>query len=220
MNTNTSSPTATPPRVSAALTFKITSSLSFGADHVQTLGPNYIIAHNRPPKRPTAQANASFQRAAEGGVPPYTYSSSDPRIAVVDQDGKVVAASAGTARILVTDSAGTQTSYAITFRGVVRKVYRRDGIYWPVPASNGWRPEHHALTRAQMRLFWLQYKDEAPNLSVPQILGWPNTGYWSADNWLGGGSAYAVALNQITPNFSGYLATGGTVLPSISRTGW
>ncbi len=220
MNNDTSSPAVTLPKVSASLTFKISSTLSFGTDHVQQLGPNYIIVQNRPPKHPTAQANASYQRTAEGGVPPYTYTSSAPHIAVVYQDGKVVAAGAGKARITVTDSSGAQASYAITFKGVVRLVRRCDRIWWPGPASHRLRPEHHALTRRQMNLFWLQYRNEAPGYSVPQILGWPNTAYWSADNWLGGPSAYAVAFNQVTPNFQGYLATGGSVLPSISRVGW
>lgn len=221
MNTITATPGVTSSRVSAPLSFKVSRPLSIGADHQQTLGANYIIAQGRPPQSPAPGSNASHQRQAQGGVPPYTYSSSNTNIAVVDiNTGKVVATGAGTARITVTDRAGGQASYNITFRGVVRLVYLRDNCGWFKGEGDPSRPDFFALTRTQMQQFWLQYKDENTGKSVPQILGWRNSNYWSRDNIVGGPTAYAVNFNQLTPNFNGFSAHGGTVLPAVARLGW
>ncbi|MCI3205535.1 MULTISPECIES: Ig-like domain-containing protein [Pandoraea] len=58
-------------------------------------------------------------RQATGGVPPYRYVSSNPRIATVDIDGKVSGERNGSATITVTDQAGSAVSYPV----VVSNVY-------------------------------------------------------------------------------------------------
>ncbi|AKM29570.1 hypothetical protein AB870_04605 [Pandoraea faecigallinarum] len=66
-------------------------------------------------------------RAATGGVPPYTYTSSKPSVASVNAQGKVVGERNGTATITVKDSRGTSKSYTV----VVSNVFQF--IIWDVP---------------------------------------------------------------------------------------
>ncbi|MGL5997412.1 MAG: Ig-like domain-containing protein, partial [Pseudomonas proteolytica] len=53
------------------------------------------------------------QRTAQGGVPPYTYTSSNPAIAPVAIDGTVTGLRAGTVTITVKDSAANTASYTV-----------------------------------------------------------------------------------------------------------
>ncbi len=216
----TSSITAAP-RKSDPLRFKVGNSLYIGGDHHQAIGPDYIIVWQRPPAVPAPQFNASFLRSAKGGLPPYRYSSSNGNIAVVDpKSGFVVATGIGTARITVIDSAGSQAGYNITFTGFVRLVQRLDDQVWRIPASEPTRPEHHALTRAQMMTFWQVYKGEDPTRSVLQILGWPESFYWAGENYLHDTTSWTVDLRPLAPDFNGVRQWGGIYLPTISRIGW
>ena len=136
------------------------------------------------------------------------------------KSGYVVATGIGTARITVTDSLGAQAGYNITFTGIVRPVERIDNQGWPPPASDPTRPEHHSLTRAQMMAFWNVYRLEDPRRSVPQILGWPESDYWSGENIIPGSFAWAVEFSKLSPDFEGIRVHGGVRLPSIKRIGW
>lgn len=60
----------------------------------------------------------SQTRAASGGVPPYTYSSSKPSVATVNESGRVVGEGNGTATITVRDSKGTTASYTVEVSNV------------------------------------------------------------------------------------------------------
>ncbi len=216
----TSSITAAP-RKSEPLRFKVGGALYLGENHSQALGTDYIIVQGRPPLVPAPHFNASFLRAATGGKAPYRYYSSNTNIAIVGpSNGNVVATGIGTARIVVTDSTGARAGYDITFTGTVRLVERRDDQLWTAPSTNPTRPEFHALTRTQMRAFWQVYREEDLSRSVPQILGWPDSFYWTGDNYLGDSTSWTVDLRPLSPDFDGVRQWGGIILPTVSRIGW
>lgn len=189
-----------------------------GSDHHQTIGPDYIIVVSRPPLVPAPQFNASFLRTASGGTPPYLYTSSNRSIASVDPlSGNVVATGNGTARITVTDSVGRQAGYNITFTGSARLVRRRDDQFWSNSEPNPTPPEFHALTRAELHSLWLAYRGEDPTRSLPHILQWPNTLYWTSERDSNGGNPLAVDLRPLFPDFAGIRQDPNTRLPSFSR---
>jgi hypothetical protein len=68
--------------------------------------------------------NAHQIRKAQGGVPPYQYSSSNTEVASVDKDtGQVVSMRNGIARINVSDRNGGNASYEVTCENVYELVY-------------------------------------------------------------------------------------------------
>ncbi|MDD2049745.1 Ig-like domain-containing protein [Pseudomonas putida] len=192
--------------------------LDIGAAHAQTVNASYIIAVDRPPLRPAASSGGSYQRQATGGVPPYAYQSSNLQVATVDQTGFVVAGANGASVITVFDANGDQASYTVTFSGV-RLVQKKDDRWWTVPDSEV-RPEGRALSRVQMGQFWEQYKNEDQSKSVPAILNWPLTYYWSGDNITSNDHARAVDLQNLAPNFEGISFQGGNRFPALYRIGW
>lgn len=64
-------------------------------------------------------AGAFAQRPAAGGVAPYRYESSAPKIAEVDATGRVVSVGNGNATITVTDDAGQSVSYGVKTSNVL-----------------------------------------------------------------------------------------------------
>ncbi|PSS56414.1 hypothetical protein [Pseudomonas sp. BBP2017] len=139
-------------------------------------------------------------------------------MATVDQTGFVVAANNGSSVITVIDANGDQASYTITFSGV-RLVKREDDRWWTTPGSYV-RPQGNALSRAQMRQFWEQYKDEDQSKSVPALLKWPLKHYWSGDNIGTNDHAWAVDLQNPAPNFDGASFQGGNRFPALYRIDW
>lgn len=106
------------PVVSAATTFNVqallpalivdTSDLVLNARHLRT---------SATPAHPPAGAFA--QRSATGGVAPYRYESSAPKIAEVDATGRVVSVGNGDATITVTDDGGQSVSYGVKTSNVL-----------------------------------------------------------------------------------------------------
>jgi hypothetical protein len=64
-------------------------------------------------------AGAFAQRSAAGGVAPYRYESSAPKIVEVDATGRVVSVGNGNATITVTDDAGQSVSYGVKTSNVL-----------------------------------------------------------------------------------------------------
>lgn len=62
-------------------------------------------------------------RVANGGVPPYTYTSSKPGVASVTATGLVTGNGNGTAVITVTDQRGSQVSYPVLVSNVYRLIH-------------------------------------------------------------------------------------------------
>ncbi|BBP71029.1 hypothetical protein PHLH6_30330 [Pseudomonas sp. Seg1] len=67
--------------------------------------------------------NTARKRDVRGGVPPYTYTSSDPLVASVDLNGTVRSEGNGTATITVRDSVGQSKQFLVATFNVVRYIY-------------------------------------------------------------------------------------------------
>lgn len=87
--------------------------------------------------------NTFIDRPATGGKPPYSYVSSDRKIAAVRRDGRVMARGNGTATIMVTDSNAQSKSYVVTTSGHAQPVYYGGYTHWQAAmdsaAANGGR---------------------------------------------------------------------------------
>lgn len=82
----------------------------------------HVSTGQGPANRP---AGTSGQRSASGGIPPYTYTSSNAGVASVNaSNGAVLSAGNGTATITVRDSAQQSASYTVSVSGVIRMTYR------------------------------------------------------------------------------------------------
>ncbi|WP_248767685.1 Ig-like domain-containing protein [Pseudomonas sp. MWU12-2345] len=93
--------------------------LLFDTHPVSLPGKIYLIPCH-PQVLPAFGPGTTSQRTASGGVPGYHYSSDNPRIAVVDGNGKVSVRGNGQTRIRVSDSAGQRKSYEVSVSGVVQ----------------------------------------------------------------------------------------------------
>lgn len=93
--------------------------LNFNTEPVTLSGKTYLIPGN-PDVLPTFGPGTSVQHQATGGVPQFTYSSSNPGVAVVDaRSGLVTVRGRGTATISVKDTANQTKSYTVTVTGVI-----------------------------------------------------------------------------------------------------
>lgn len=189
----------------------------------RTLTPNgtYIIFQNRPPAQPSPHASASFVQAATGGVPPYTYTSNNPRVATVDAKGMVVAVTQGSTVITARDSRGSQVSYTATVANRIRYVTRLGNVAWNTRrAQNGGigTTNHFALTRVELANLYEQYRRENANFLA--LFGFPGTLFWTLENVLTNGNAMAVNMSQTPPNFNGQQVLGDVPLPWIAPVGW
>ncbi|MGL5999637.1 MAG: Ig-like domain-containing protein, partial [Pseudomonas proteolytica] len=77
------------------------------------------------------------QRTAQGGLPPYTYTSSNPAIASVASNGTVTGLKAGTVTITVKDSAANTASYTVEST-IVNYEILHSGYYMHGAASVDW----------------------------------------------------------------------------------
>lgn len=105
-------------RVSEPLFVQVTQGLSFDRSPVTLSGKIYLIPGS-PDILPAFPANTTVQRQASGGQAPYTYSSSDPLHAQVDQNGLTSVRGNGSSVITVSDALGETSSYLVTVTGVI-----------------------------------------------------------------------------------------------------
>jgi hypothetical protein len=150
--------------------------LSLGNDHVLSLS-GYAVFEGRPPINPPA--NAVYTRAAIGGQPPYRYQSSVPRVALVDKDGKVIAAGNGVTTVTVTDALGATASYQLTTSGarvfVGFKDVRKDFYGYRTFCD---QQGVHSMSANDFKQLRAVYVGE--NSSVGHLLGWSNGwGWWT-----------------------------------------
>lgn len=101
-------------------TISLVSPLVFDSSTVFLGARTYLIPGN-PEVLPAFSAGNSIRRAASGGTPPYTYSSSNTGVAVVDATGYVTVRGNGSATITVRDSSSpAQTrSYPVSVSNIV-----------------------------------------------------------------------------------------------------
>lgn len=152
----------------------------------------------------TPPANAARQRVASGGVPPYSYSSSNPGVASVDASGTVRSCANGSAVITVRDQAQQTVSYNVTVQNVVRMYLMGSSQY-----IVGWSQR---IYMSDLREVFNQYRAGG---GLGQ-LGWPGGTYWARDQRVihnpfprqqaqhkdmnGGGEGWSA---QIGPSFPG-----------------
>lgn len=117
-------------------------------------------------------ANAFRKRAASGGVPPYTYSSSNTRVASVDANGIVRSCGNGSAVITVRDQAQQSASYSVTVANVIRMYLMGSSQY-----IVGW---DQRIFMGDLREVFNQYRAGG---GLGQ-LGWPGGTYWARDQRL------------------------------------
>lgn len=90
-------------------------------------------------------------RTPSGGLPPYTYSSSNQGVASVTSAGKVKGLSNGTATITINDITGKQVSYPVTVSNVCRVVIDNN-ITDPTAAMN-WIRQQGGSTAETMKYY-------------------------------------------------------------------
>lgn len=120
---------------SVSLSLRVVGSvgLEFDTSAASLDGKVYLLPGN-PEVLPTFPAGTTLHRVASGGRPPYTYRSSDERVAVVDDTGLTSVRGKGTATISVTDSQGASLSYPLTVTGVIHCVGLGGGKYTEIEA--------------------------------------------------------------------------------------
>jgi hypothetical protein len=168
--------------------------LSLGNDHVLSLS-GYAVFEGRPPINPPA--NAFFTRAAIGGQPPYLYQSSVPRVALVDKDGKVIAAGNGVTTVTVTDALGATASYQLKTSGarvfVGFKNVRKDFYGYRAFCD---QQGVHSMSANDFKQLRAVYVGESSAVGV--LLGWNNGwGCWTNEQVSSGsfGNSRAFSLD-------------------------
>ncbi|MBC3348459.1 hypothetical protein HU811_17625 [Pseudomonas sp. SWRI196] len=176
---------------SAVLRFNVqapTPELVFNTAPVTLSGKVYMV-HGYP-NLPAFGDGTAVLHQASGGVPGYSYSSSEPGVAAVDENGWVTVRRNGATAITATDSAKQSKSYTVYVSGVIvcQGLGNND---WTgasnTAANNGMR----LPSMVEMREIWDTYGS-----------GWPiteNRFYWSRDQASSGiGGRYYFVKNLIT----------------------
>jgi hypothetical protein len=105
-------------RESESLALTVSSGLELDTSPVALNGKVYLFAAH-PDVLPAFPTGTTVKRVPQGGQPPYTYTSSDPKIAHVDAEGLVSVRGKGSADITVADASGDSKSYQVTVSGVI-----------------------------------------------------------------------------------------------------
>lgn len=105
--------------------------------------------------------DTSAKRPASGGVPPYTYKSSNSTIVSVDGLGTVVSEGNGPATITVTDKVGQSKSYSVTVTNVVtflmESVSPQEFHAW-VKSVGGAVIEYYKMNDVYIRLLTVKFR--------------------------------------------------------------
>jgi len=156
-------------------TVRLVSPLVFDSSFVQ-LGTRTYLIPGSPNVLPAFGAGNSIRRVATGGTAPYTYSSSNTGVAVVDASGLVTVRGNGSVTITVRDSSvPAQTrSYTVSVSGVVLCYGLGGGTKTDI---------NNAAARIGVRVATI---DELRALSAAYGNRWPmgNASYWSS-TWAG-----------------------------------
>jgi hypothetical protein len=156
-------------------------------------GRLYVPQTNNPVFPPSWPAGTTARRVPSGGVPPYTYTSSNEGVVRADNNGNIFSRSNGSATITVKDSANPPNtkSYPVSVSGVIKVHHLGNNTYsaaQQTAASKGLRlpsrDELHAMgaqypnsTWAWGGIFWSTtaapgfYKNVCVEL-VPRVGDW------------------------------------------------
>jgi hypothetical protein len=103
---------------SESLQLSIVEGMVLDTSPVTLAGKIYLIP-GHPGLLPAFPSGTTVLRPASGGRPPYIYSSSDMKVAVVDASGLTSVRGNGVATITVIDAAGEKQSYDVKVTGVI-----------------------------------------------------------------------------------------------------
>lgn len=175
-------------------------SLSFGGPQ-QLDCTGYSIAEGRPPRTPATKA--IYTRTPVGGVLPYTYVSSDTKVAVIRKVGgaaEITAVANGNSTITVRDASGKEATHALTVVGM--KVWRHLGSWNALTYDSKNRILEAAAdlvrcpsNRAEVAEFRAAYSAEGSDTG--NLVGWGDGYYWT-DEVAKVDFYYAVHLNSGT----------------------
>ncbi|MDL5598826.1 hypothetical protein QS468_39390, partial [Bacillus subtilis] len=154
--------------------------LSFGSNRTLATS-NYHVAQNRPPANPNS--TATYTQVAAGGTPPYSYSSSNTGVAVIDGNGRVRAVGNGQAVMTVEDSKRMRASHTVSVSGVV--IYYH-AASWGAQIMNNAAAMAQSLggrlpSRAELHALHATYRPEGqPDV----VLGWMRTHpFWTYEGY-------------------------------------
>lgn len=153
----------------------------------------------------TPPVHTSQERTAIGGVPPYTYGSSNATVAYVKPStGLVFSVGNGSATITVTDQRGSLTSYPVTVSNVLQIFTTNLTALYQTCANQAASRGGHILTLQEWREFFYAYR---PNhTGIPSEWCWTSTpsDLMPGTTWLFGpdnGQSLARPLDHLAPGF-------------------
>ncbi|WP_236181672.1 Ig-like domain-containing protein [Pseudomonas sputi] len=157
---------------------------------------NYVSSVDKPP--PVPPPAARMTREANWGSAPFTYESTDRKIASVDaRSGEVTALRNGTCWIRATDSQNQSREYPLTIKGIEHVYFLSASADWEGMNRICAAAKLQAITLTQARRLWtLYFPDAGP---VAEFLEWLNYPVWTAD-LLGAGTAWTYDLNGSSVN--------------------
>ncbi|WP_426142030.1 hypothetical protein [Pseudomonas sp. DWP3-1-2] len=182
--------------VSAPLQLAVNSALEFDTSPVTLAGKIYLLPHYAG-LLPAFPEGTTVQRVASGGQPPYVYSSSDPLVAQVSDDGQASVRGNGTAVISVTDAADQTHSYSVSVTGVthcmgvgtgsfsqvaaraaaqgarvpsideLNQIHAAYGNRWPMGDSFYWSSTVAKQNLIGVKWYWVKYLVTGENIHMP-----------------------------------------------------
>ena len=169
---------------------------AFEGDVLLDLSPHdYVVSADKPPKR--IPDFARFKREASGGVAPYRYVSSAPKVATVDASGEVTGLANGVCQITATDSQEKALHFNLTVKGIRRVHFVSPGSDWSGSKKACEAAQLVPVSLSRIKRLWSLYTssaDEPEPHRVGDYLGYMDYAYWTADD-LGAGTAQTYDLN-------------------------
>ncbi len=155
--------------VSTPLFLRVSQGLTLDPAPVTLSGKIYLIPGS-PDLLPAFPTGTTVKRTASGGQAPYSYSSSDTKVAQVDIEGLASVRGNGTATITATDALGNTASYPVTVTGVIHCGGLGSGKYAQIKAA----AQSHGLRIPTI--------DELNQIFHAYGSRWPmgNARYWSS----------------------------------------
>lgn len=173
---------------SDALTLFITAPFEAAAE-LDLTARGYLVA-DKPPL--IVPEYCAYTREAKFGRAPHTYSSSAPKVASVDANGRVLALDNGTAVVTATDSLNVSRSYTFTVRGIRRLYFVSASASYSGAQAACRAAGLNSATLTEIQQFWqVYYPSTGP---VAGYLGWLGYPFWTGTQ-IGAGTAYAYDLN-------------------------
>ncbi|MHC2147880.1 Ig-like domain-containing protein [Pseudomonas sp. 210_17 TE3656] len=156
---------------------------------------DYVVSADKPPKR--IPDFARLMREASGGVAPYRYASSAPKVATVDDSGQVTGLANGVCEITATDRQEKVVRYKLTVKGIRRVHFVSPGSDWAGIKKACEAAGLVPVSLNRINRLWNLYKsssDEPKPHCVGEYLGYMGYDFWTADD-LGAGTARTYDLN-------------------------